>query len=352
MNVELIIYDENLNRIGLIEEFSSLLWTRKYYEPGNFQLVLPMTPRNVSYIQEGRILRKIGSKEAGVVEYIKMDDKPKSKTMTVKGRFLSSYMDRRLLKGTLKFSGKSEIAMRTCLTTADPIPLVELGDLMGYEDKIVMQVTYKDLLETMKKLSKQSGHGFRFTPDFVNKKIYFDIYDGLDRSMNQFDRNRVVFSDEYLNLNDVSYTTTSTLYKNVFYIAGEGEGEDRKIITIGDTDASGLNRREVFIDARDLQKGDLTDEEYEELLISRGLEKQSSYFRSESFDSTVNPMVNFKYMTDYDLGDIVTISKSAWGKTKNLRITEIMEQHTKGSMQIVPTFGDPIPELNWSEMNE
>ncbi|MDT2284838.1 hypothetical protein P7H17_00070 [Paenibacillus larvae] len=38
--------------------------------------------------------------------------------------------------------------------------------------------------------------------------------------------------------------------KNIAVVAGQGEGEDRKIVTVGTS--TGLNRHEMFVDARDV----------------------------------------------------------------------------------------------------
>ena len=56
------------------------------------------------------------------------------------------------------------------------------------------------------------------------------------------------------------------------------------------------------------------------------------------------PEVNFKYKRDYDLGDIVTVNKKAWGIKMEKRITEIQEVYENGGFQIVPTFGNPLPD--------
>lgn len=364
--MELRIYDPNLNRICELEEFSSLLWYRKYYEPGNFKMVLPLTERNVEYVKRGMILRNVGAKEAGVIEKVTMTDTKKKKSMTVSGRFLSSYMDRRIIVGTRTFSGTSDTVMYGFFdSVTDQIPLVEKSELPGYTDTIEKQATYKNLLDVMEALSKSTGHGFRFRPDYVEKKIYFELYDGIDRSMSQRERPRVIFSEGQSNLNEVTYSETDILYKNVFYVGGEGEGSNRRVVTIGDTSSTGLDRREVFIDARDIRrdgdpildadgkptgqyKPDLTDAQYDELLVERGMEKAKEYIFSQSVDSSVDPMLKYVYMRDYDLGDIVTVTKERWGISMDVRITEIMEQYAGGSCTIVPTFGDPLPGFDWS----
>lgn len=347
--MELRIYDQNLDRIGVVEEFRGLLWTRKYYEPGNFSVTLPLTDRNIDYVRRGRIISKEDTKEAGVVEYVQMSDTIGKKSMVVKGRFLSSYFDRRVITGTHTFSGRSEEVMRQLISEVEPIPRVELGTLKGYTDTIKKQTTYKNLLKVESDIAQQSGHGFILRPDFTEKKLYFEVYDGVDRSYSQNDRSRVIFNEEYMNLNEVISTETDSLYKTIAYVGGEGEGDERIFVTVGDTSGSGLARREVFIDAKDVRKEDgMTDQEYLDLLRKTGEARLAkNYPFSDSIESTINPMSNFKYKTDYDLGDIISVEKESWGLKMNLRITEIKEQYIGGGMQVIPTFGDPIPLTNW-----
>ena len=64
----------------------------------------------------------------------------------------------------------------------------------------------------------------------------------------------------------------------------------------------------------------------------------------ECLEAVTLPNVNFTYKTDYDLGDIVTVNKKAWGIMMDKRITEIQEVYENGGMTIVPTFGDPLPD--------
>lgn len=51
--MEVRIYDRDLNFKGVIENHTSLIWTRKYYEPGNFEIHAPITEQNLVYWQKG-----------------------------------------------------------------------------------------------------------------------------------------------------------------------------------------------------------------------------------------------------------------------------------------------------------
>lgn len=99
------------------------------------------------------------------------------------------------------------------------------------------------------------------------------------------------------------------------------------------------------MDARDVQKDDdMTAAEYKGILQQRGNEKLAEYGIIEAMEAQTKPFVNFKYREDYDLGDIVTVEKKMWGIKMDKRITEIQEIFENGGFDIVPTFGDPLPE--------
>ena len=50
--VIVVSYDQNLNRLGVIDVFRSLIWTRKYYECGTFELHAPLNTRNLQLLAE------------------------------------------------------------------------------------------------------------------------------------------------------------------------------------------------------------------------------------------------------------------------------------------------------------
>lgn len=355
--MQLRIYDANLNFLGLIETQSSFMWTRRYFEVGEFKLYAPATASNLNLLRMGNLISYHGANEAGVIEHLSIEDTFKNggrqSQITVKGRFLESYMDRRLIKQTYNFSGRAEDAMHRLLDQVAPIPLVVHGESNGFEETVSFQATYKKLLKYEQKLSAYSNIGFRFRPDFVNKVIIFEPYKGLNRSFRQTDRNRVVFSDSYGNLNETEYETNSQLYKNVCYVGGQGEGAERTIVVVGDDTLTGLERREMFINASDITQDDITMEEYLQALQQRGQQKLADNTTTISFECETASNGNFVYKQHYDLGDIITVRKPEWGIDVDLRVTEIQEIYENGAIKIEPTFGTPLPStVDWSEDNE
>lgn len=346
--MEVRIYGRNLFRIGQIENQTSLIWTRKFYEPGTFELHAPITDENLYMLQEGNIIGKKGSDEAGVIEDIEKEESDIKNEITVKGRFLSSYMDRRLIKKTVNFSGYIEVAMRQLYSGCIPIPLVELGSLNGFKERAEFQVTMKNLLAYENKLSKAGAIGFRYRPDFVNHKIIFETYQGKNRTLNQHENNRVIFSEDYNNLNNAIYKYNSQNLKTFAIVGGQGEGDARTYYELGG--GEGYDLREVFVDAKDLNPEGMTAAQYKAALLQRAQETLNESIVSESLECETEAAINFTYKEDYDLGDIVTVRKKKWNLYMNQRITELSEVYEYGGMTVVPTFGDPLPEkIKWDE---
>ena len=346
--MEVLIYDSNLMRQGVIENHTSLLWTRKYHEPGTFEIHAPLTSDNVRLLSKNNIIAKNGSIEAGVIESIVYTEGYEQKDIVASGRFLSSFLDRRLIKETFTFNGKVEVAMRNLINYVTAIPNLVLGNLNNFDETVVFQATMKELLSIIVKLSKTSTIGFRIVPDFTNKQLVFETYKGVDHSTSQTENNHVIFSEKYANLDNVVYSWNNQLYKTYAIIGGEGEGAERKYVYIGG--GEGLNLREVFVDAREIRSEDFSSmDEYDNALKEKGYEALANDVVAEAFDCVINPYANFKYKQDWDLGDIVTVNKVNWGIKSDLRITEVQEIFEDGGMTVVPTFGNALPDtVDWS----
>lgn len=152
-----------------MDNTKSLVWTRKYFEPGTFDIIVPLTDKNVTLFQKQRIVAKQETEEAGVIEDLKMLEGLDEKYIQVKGRFISSYTDRRLVQKTFTFSGKVEDAMHDLVDYVTPIPLLVNTAAAGYTETVSFQATMKNLQIYLTKLSKQGQIGYRIRPNFKEK---------------------------------------------------------------------------------------------------------------------------------------------------------------------------------------
>lgn len=349
--MEIRIYNRDMEFQGIIENQRSLLWNRQYYEAGEFELHCPITPYNVSLLKVGNLVWKRGAVDAGIVEALHIEEDADSNELVASGRFLPAYLDKRLIKMQINFGGTAEIGMKTLVANSGLFPSIIKNQLtVGYEETIRFQVTYKNVLSSIMKAAKYSQLGFRIRPDFTAKTKTFEVYKGLDRSMGQTDRARVIFSEGYSNINKAVYEENEQVYCNVCYVGGRGEGDERTYVVVGDTDATGLDRREVFVSGSDINPDNLTEQEYTETLEQRGRDKLAEMAKYNSFECEAIPYGNFEYGVDYDLGDIVTVKKESWDIGENLRLVGVTEVYENGTRTIQPVFGEPIPvTANWED---
>jgi len=331
-----------LKLLGVIDDFISLIWIRKYFEPGSFELSVPMTDKNISLLMPGNIIHKNNGIDAGVIEIVENTENTEMQTAIRAGRFIESYFDRRLIKSTFNYQGLAEMAMHGLVSYVEPLPSVVLGDLQGFNEAITFQATMKNLCTTLTKIAKRSLIGYRLKPDFSKRSLLFETYKGVDRTAAQGVHDRVIFSDNYQNLNNAIYKYNDQLLRTVVIVGGQGDGPNREYVKIGNE--SGLALRELFVDAKDINPDELTHQQYVEALQQRGYEALSQNIIFTNIETEIVPNVNFIYKKHYDLGDIVTVIKKSWGLCLNQRIIEISEIYQESGLFIVPTLGDPLPE--------
>lgn len=354
--MELYVFDRELNFISITESFNSLRWVRRYSKSGEFELQCALTEEALTLLARGNIIYKKGDTEAGYIEYknLKQDTEGKE-ILAIKGKFLTSYLNRRIIWGTNIFNTTSENAMRTlisnsCINPSDStriIPNIILDTLQGYTDTVDYQVSYANLADELEKLSNISNLGHRINLDTINKKLVFEVYKGLDRSVNQEINAKCIFSKEFENILEQEYVDSLNNYKNLCLIGGVGEGTARKLATIGNS--IGLDRFEVFADQKSLSNEVdsvvMSDTDYTNLLIGKGNEILAETKEIQTFDSKINLNSNLKYHVDFELGDIVTYLSKKWNVTVDSRITEIEEVYEESGQQINITFGNNIPNL-------
>lgn len=344
--MNLYIYEQDFNLLDVTDGASSVLWVPRYYDVGDFEVYIPATPKNVGLFIENRYVMQENSKMVGIIENVNLDtDAENGDYLIVTGRCLKSLLERRIIWNQTNLNGKTELALRLLINenVISPqnkerkIPGIVLGDIKGFDETIEMQITGDNLLNKVVEICKTSSIGWNVYIDGSN--IVIDFYKGVDRSYSQTTIPYVVFSPEFDNLLTMETEVDVKSYKNVALIAGEGEGTARTTTTIGT--AKGLNRREVFVDARDISSndGEISPNEYIKLLKNRGFEKLAEQHEKLSVTGEALDGYSFELNKDYFLGDIVAVSND-YGIRVNARVIEVIECEDENGRVLLPTFED------------
>lgn len=370
------IKDESRTTIGIIDTAKSIIWHSVYYGVGDFEIYIPANPQNVELLKVGNYVTRPNNDEVGIIETIHLDFNPQDGYMiTASGRFAKSLLDRRIiykLNGTVNtptiLSGKVEVAVRkTVLDNAincnfdsrRNIPILALAALKGLTPTIVdasgnaaqKQVSYQNLMQYTDEVLQEYGMSAKVIFNNSNNLLLYSVFQGADRSAGNTSGNpQIVFSVDYDNLNSSTYLYDEQTLRNAALIGGEGEGLER-FYTLLTASKSGLQLREMFVDASDINKTHkeegsdeeipYTNAEYRALLNQEGQRELKETIVQETFNGEVNVRFGmYQYGRDFSLGDIVTIQDNYIQKYINTRITEVTEVQDENGYQIDVVFGE------------
>lgn len=343
--MEIYVQNQNLECVGLIDSFISVIWAPRYYQAGDFELYLDATERNIGLLQKGYFLTRTDSETVMIVENISLDtDAEAGQFMTVSGRSLESILGRRIIWQQTNLSGRVEEGVRRLISEnainpsipSRKIKRLKFGPLQGFTDLFEMQVTGDNLLTCISEICKTYGMGFKIILD-EDLNFIFHMYRGQDRSYKQTTNPYIVFSPEFDNILKSGYKMNAQNFKNVALIAGEGEGLERRTQVVGEY--SDLDRYELYVDARDISSnnGELTEAEYNQSLMQKGMDSLAENTTTESYEGEIETRVGYKYGRDYFLGDTVQV-RNEYGMEAAPTIIEVIESEDESGHKVIPTI--------------
>ena len=337
------IFDKDINFLGEVDLYTSLFYIRKWHKYSEFEF--HVSKMDTKLFKKGNIVMiNNDAYKTGVIEHIE-DNEEDSKDVVVKGFGLLYYLTHRITVpppgyAYHNFNTQIENIMISLVNsnainavdTNRNISKLEAAISKNRGDRLNFQTRYKVLSDEIEKLSNTSGLGINIKLDYKRKKFIFEVNEGKNLSYNQNSNPPTIFSKKYDNIIKRNYVESNIGYKNVGYIAGQGEGENREL-EILNNNIFGIERREIFIDARDIQEGESLS------LADRGKVKLDENKQVKSFECDVNAR---DYRKTWDLGDIVTIKDDELNVVENHRVVEVKEVYEVGGFKVEPTFGNSI----------
>jgi len=351
--MNILVLETDLKTIlGVVDAFESFIWTDRYSECGDFQIDLPASTEFVNLFQLDRFILFSESEHVMVIEKVVIKtDAADGDHMTVYGRSFESVLDRRIVwvqtilsgnlqRGVKKLLNENVIAPSSADRAIPNLLFADSSDTSITSLTLSAQFTGDSIYDAVSSICVAAGIGFKITFNQDTQQFTFALYNGVNRTVDQGLVSSVIFSPYFDNLIDSNYAASSEKYKNTALVLGEGEGVERSRVelTYGLT---GLARRELYVDARDLstrtQDGELTQEQYIQQLSQRGHEKLADCTVEFAFDGSVDNNSTFRPGADFDLGDIVTV-QNEYGLYKNCRIVEMIHSINDHENLIYPSF--------------
>ena len=350
--MEIYVLNKNFEIIAMVDSYTSLIWTDRYYQAGDFELYLPTSSEVLSILMPDYYLWNRDSEHLMIIEDIKTtSDVEEGNNLTVTGRSLESILDRRIIWNRTELSGSFQGVsgqnngfwkilndnIMNPSTASRQIPnfIFEYSD-----DPVITALTIEaqyygdNIYEVLTKVCQEYHIGFKIILNDQNQFV-FSFYIGTDRSYVQNTESFVVFSPNFENIVNSEYRETKSGYKNVVLVAGEGEGDQQKRTTAGDNESTSLDRREMYFSSSAKKEG--SDETYIAQLKESGVEELKKYKIEKVIEGEVETTKIFVYKEDYYMGDIVEL-EDEYGRQSRTRVIEYVMNQDDSGFKSYPTF--------------
>lgn len=376
----IIILDSYFKKVDILRKYTYAQFIEQFRDIGSFTINVPLINENKYLLDESEqyyVLyetARFGARTylMGVVDKVeKKSETDYDNQFVISGRLIQFLFKQRVVNGEITFSGTTSQLVKTFVEeniTKDKTSDRYVPIQVSYYDenkiskscsRVDKQVTGGYLWDVFSEVLEQDNLGLIFEPNVIvetekegHKTNIEDftliISMGADRRKGNADGNSaVIFSQSLSNIARTSYMYNLESFTNVAYVAGEGEEQERKWYELSINsnvkikNKKGFGRRELWIDARDIQSTDgdttLTEQEYDALIEQRANEKAAENTIEKTYESTLTEQnKRYTYGIDYNLGDWVTIKDEELKLIIDVQITEVI--HTlqgTGSQEIV-----------------
>ncbi len=389
------LYTLNVNFLDkdVVDEYVSAIWTERYSEAGDCQLVVPATAENIVKLKEGTFLALRGSKEVMLLETQSIE----KGLMTVIGKTLPIFLNHRAswfknpaftgaggatdkvvdYTDATKKPGEfiADVVNKMVINPVafpstpyswdeanldwdyDKIPFLSLGtvDTSGTAKRLTVPVG--PLYDAIANLAKQEDVGFSLylqsaDPD-TGYVLKFTTYKGKDRTSGQSVNPLVRLTRDLDGIQDIKEVNSVAKYKNVAYVYYKGE------ISIHYAEPSlpipeGFERRIMVVDpegepvARSSYQtswgygssyavyyvgpADITAFREQ---AARDALANNNYIHA--IDGQTSPITEYRYGIDYGLGDTIELEGYTGNLTK-AKITEYIRSEDQTGEKAYPTI--------------
>nr|DAH83506.1 MAG TPA: hypothetical protein [Caudoviricetes sp.] len=377
------VLDDTMRIVDILRKYEYSQYEYKAREIGTFTINAMLDKENLYLMDKTKNYYVLLDHDVfGIIESIKREsDSETSKVFTIKGSLALKLLEYRVIKGQVTFKGKSykyieELVKQNLIMSDDENRNIALAVEFENEERLKQvcsmidkQVTGGSLWDEISEVAEADKLRIALRPNVVVINTEHPqnidgwtliIGAGEDRTRHRTDKtvSSVVFSQSLSNIANTDYTVDRSKLRNTVYIAGEGEGTDRKWynidvnsdVTFGER--KGWNRKELWVDARDVQSEQdskkLTDAEYEELMKQRADEKAKDNDLSEEYTATVTDIAKqYTYKKDYNIGDFVTVADEELSMEIDAQITNVIvtRQNDRDIVDIEFTYGSRIKDV-------
>lgn len=379
--------DKDYNLVSLIM-YNNLQWTRKFHECGQFTIVL--TGRQ--YDKSWKYIYAEARKELGVISQVNWSKENYIEQTIISGYFLENEVNNMLVYPKPKQFIEDTNAKATCLSNqTSPTWTMQIGDAdvvakKFFDDfKSITWINYdfedvsgNNLVTTTKsldisfgsiesgdyhhaeharngerlgdkiyKILKPSGASYEIIFDYMDHTKIMNFIHGKDlREDNTEGNNPVVFTSANGNIISASLVVSNTDTKDAVISYTSSEDNvlvliNKKTSSIGRFTKNGLTTSldDYFADKDNPTAAE--DKNFKLAVMANAEEVVKNYEDKQNIEFKIY-RGSYKYMEDYDLGDLISIEINEIGLSVDARIVACYEVVKKGVWELTLEIGTPL----------
>lgn len=347
---------------GMLDVYTSLNFIERYDGCGEFYIWFPLETKIKKYITGSYLVELDKERHLyGIMQSFEKQTNEKGVTrLEFFGKTTDRYLWDRIIWKLQSYSGMSSEIVYNMVDRNIVNPELEYRKVPNF---YLLDAATRPVFGTQEEIQRTGGEvgeeiteiliarnlGFSVETFISQQKHVFSVYQGQDRSVHQSINPRIKFARSMDNILANTYERNMDNWKNIALIAGMGEGTARKYAEVDDH-RSGLDRRELWVDARDLQDerengSKMTETEYMKTLIARGEERLAECYIIENFSGDILRNSKFQYGRDYFMGDIVTFEDEDLGLQIDAKVYEAETTVAGAAKTVKITFGFGTPQL-------
>ena len=353
----------NLEQGEAINGFTSVMWAERYREPGDFEIVAPLSSGILQQLPLGTMISHTNTLEVMMVENQNIkDEEDADPIVSITGRSLELILEDRILGANLSHQsviltpyliGPTTVAAQAVQIINEHIKTPgDVNNTLAYFEawtdiaegtseartfgrenlhKVIIDLLAVDNLGI--KVIRKNPWDDRGN----DLKTWFVIHKGVDRTAS------VIFSRKAGDLEGAEYFWSNRKYANSVMVVGRYVN-----INVHTPGYSGYNRSTMVVDADDIDghldtvpSGSVLNDVVA-AMGSRGNAALASQNHINLIRADISEISKYHYRRDYDIGDIVTVDGN-FGEIAPMRVVEYVEIQDENEEKGHPTLETPNP---------
>lgn len=362
--------DRNFHKQDIIDGFSSIIWTERYYGDSEVEILVPPSLDMIKKLPMGVFLGLDDSDEIMILETMSVEEGK----LKYKGISLLPWLNNRFVRtspahkdrywyiggntpgwvlwaivyymcceGSPYLNGSIDIGV----TNPELLVIPGLG-LNAYDtsgDNISVGIPYGPVYDAMKEIATTYQIGMQIILESVTDTSYslgFRSYRGLDRTSGQTINSDVRFSPQMDSLTNIKELQSIAAFKTLVYAFAPSDPDGLATLpgvsSLTGPEYTGFDLRALLVFAEDITTDMIggVPANLVNILNSRAQDAISKNHFIKTVDGEIVPENQFKYGIHYNLGDVIEVQGNT-GVVQTARITEYIRSQDEAGEKAYPT---------------